>query len=193
VLLFVGLTYPWSPVGYYFTRAFSAVANVGLDLSFHKPDVQVRFAAADPNAPAERAPGEWNVVLSTTDTASGQTSKLPLGVRRIAYVPIATLVGLTLVMPVPRRRRMIIGGVGLLLLLFRVVLAVALPLARHFGAFDRGSVADGVAQIAYYALIEPPNMMYGAPLVTWALLVLLTSPQSAAWLGSWGGGSRKAV
>ncbi len=180
--LFIVLTYPWPPVGHVFTKAFSSVANVGLAASFEDPNVHVHFAAADPRVPEQQSPGEWNIVLFSEDALTGQESAVPLGVRRIAYVPVATFLALLAVTPVHRRRKLLIGAVGVALLTARVVAAVALPLARHFGVFEKGSLSDSLACVAYYSLIEPPNLMYGAPLVVWGLLLLLSAPRGADWL-----------
>jgi hypothetical protein len=182
--LFVGLTYPWPRLGYLFTVAFSSVTNVGLQTCFRAPEFRLHFAAAEPRVAEEQSAGEWNVVLFIESPAGAPIAKLPLGVRRIAYIPLATFASLTLVTPLALRRKLVVAGAGLTLLLFRIVLAVTLPLARHFGAIVNDSFLDWVSRITYYALIEPPNLMIAAPILIWAVLLLVTAPEGSAWLSS---------
>jgi hypothetical protein len=182
VCLFAALTYPWAALGHAFESAFSSVANVGLGAFLAVQNVQARFTAADPRVAEEQS----NVVLSVKNTTSEQVSRVPLGVRRIAYVPFATFIALIAVTPVTRRRKLVVVAAGLGLLLVRVVVAVSLPLARHFGAIEKDSLGNLLSRVVYYSLIEPPNLMYAAPIVVWALLLLVTAPRGSAWLSSKG-------
>src|SRR5580692_6705227 len=108
VCLFAALTYPWAAMGHAFESAFSSVANVSLGAFLAVQNVQARFTAADPRVAEEQSPGEWNVVLSVKNTTSEQVSRVPLGVRRIAYVPFATFIALIAVTPVTRRRKLVV-------------------------------------------------------------------------------------
>lgn len=179
LLLLALLLYPWPLVGRLFVQAFDVAANIGVAAALNDPEAQAHFAAADVAASDEPSAGEWNTVLSIQRGASDALTTISLGVRRLGYVPLATFVALVLVTPVERRRKLAIGTVGISLLLLRLSLAVALPLARAFGTLANDSPGGWLASVLYYSLIEPPNLMYAAPVVTWAVLVLFAAPPIA--------------
>jgi hypothetical protein len=182
VVTFAILVYPWTWMGWLFTHAFSAVANVALDMTLNDSEVHARFAPIDPRADGASSPGEWDTVLTLTRTSAAPATELPLGIRRLGYVPLATFAALVLVTPVDRRRKLALAGTGVTLLLLRFALAVALPLARSVGALGDGSFGGWTASVLYYALIEPPNMMYGAPVIVWLLTLLVIAPETFTWM-----------
>ncbi len=177
LIAFAILVYPWTWVGWLFTHAFSAVANVALDATLNDSEVHAHFAPTDPRAAGASPAGEWDAMLTLERATTAPATELPLGIRRLGYVPLATFAALALVTPVDWRRKLALAGMGLTLLLLRFALAVALPLARSVGALGEGSAGGWIASVVYYALIEPPNMMYGAPVIVWLLTLLVIAPE----------------
>ncbi|HEV3190976.1 MAG TPA: hypothetical protein VGY54_10790 [Polyangiaceae bacterium] len=182
LIAFAIFVYPWSWAGWLFTQGFSAVANVAIDATLNDSEVHARFEPTDPRADGASSPGEWDTVLTLKRTSAAPATEFPLGIRRLGYVPLATFAALVLATPVDRRRKVVLAGVGMTLLLLRFALAVALPLARSVGALGDGSFGGWIASVAYYALIEPPNMMYGAPVIVWLLTLLVIAPETFTWM-----------
>ncbi|HTB77079.1 MAG TPA: hypothetical protein VK762_27730 [Polyangiaceae bacterium] len=175
-LFFALVMIPWPGLGRVFNATFSVIASMAVDACIDDPDVLARFHPADPEKPDEASLGVWDTVFSVTRARDDAPLKVPLPLRRLAYVPLATFVALALATPVIRPRKLRILRWGLALLLFRLALTVALPIARNLEAFGRDSVLDWLARVVYYGLLEPPNLMYGAPVVVWFLLLFATSP-----------------
>ena len=181
-VVFAILVYPWGPVGWLFTQTVSAVANVALEATLNDSEVHARFAPTDPRVGGASSAGEWDTILTLERATAAPPKRLPLGIRRLGYVPLATFVALLVVTPIDRRRKLALAGVGLTLLLLRFAAAVALPLARSVGALADGSVGGWISSVFYYAIIEPPNLMYGAPVIVWLLGLVVIAPETLAWV-----------
>jgi hypothetical protein len=174
-VLFALLIVPWRWLGAVYSLGFSLVSTVALEAVVDEHDFRVRFAPLDSDT--DPHPGEeWSVVFSGTDATSGKTTTVPIEAREIGYVPFATFVALVFAPALEwRRRRAILAG-GLLLLGARLALAIGLPVAHFVGALTPGSAFDVAARVAFGALIEPPDMMYATPVVTFLLGLFLTRP-----------------
>jgi hypothetical protein len=174
--LFALVMIPWPGLAVAFNQTFSVVASMAVDACVKDPDVIARFHPANPDLPDEASFGPWDAVFSVSSARDEAPLKIPLPLRRVAYVPLATFVALSLAMPIGRPQKLRILRWGLGLLLLRLALTVALPIARHFQVFGRDTVTDWLARVVYYGLLEPPNLMYGAPVVVCFLLLFATSP-----------------
>jgi hypothetical protein len=121
-------------------------------------------AATDPTAPRFRT-DEWTVFLSRRGL-EGMSPSAPIDTRIIGYTPLAVLLALVFATPLARRRRLIVLGVGLALVLARLALAIALPVGRF-------------STVTWQVLINPPAVSYALPLVAWLVgLTLTTDKQS---------------
>jgi len=171
-VIFAVLIAPWPHVGEVFSIGFSIASTTALETFVDERDVVARFAPPPhPKAGLE----EWNVEFTATDVHSGRSTQLPFDARGLAYVPFATLVALAFATPLERgRRRLILLG-GSALLVVRLVLAIALPLAVLFRTIGPQSAAASVAQAVFRALIEPPDMTYATPVVAFLVGLLFTS------------------
>src|SRR5260370_7917058 len=141
LIAFGVLVYRGAWVGWVFTHGFRAVANVALDATLNDSEVHAHFAPTDPRAAGASPAGEWDAMLTLERATTAPATELPLGIRRLGYVPLATFAALALVTPVDWRRKLALAGMGLTLLLLRFALAVALPLARTVGASGEASAA----------------------------------------------------
>jgi len=180
VVLFALVMIPWPGLGRAFNEAFSLAASIAVDACVEDPSVIARFHPANPELPDQSSLDAWDTVFSVSRARGEPPLQLPLALRRVAYVPLATFLALVLATPVDRRRKLRILGWGLALLLVRLALTIALPIARNFEAIERDTVLDWIVRVVYYGLLEPPNLMYGAPVVTWFLLLVATEPEGLA-------------
>jgi hypothetical protein len=176
-VLFAIVMVPWPGLATAFNQTFSVIASMVVDACFDDSEV-ARFHPADPELPADASLGPWDTVFTVSGGRDEPVLRVPLPLRRVAYVPLATFLALALATPVGRPQKLRIVGWGLGLLLFRLALTIGLPIARHFQVFGQGTVTDWLARVVYYGLLEPPNQMYGAPVVLWFLLVFANSPEA---------------
>jgi hypothetical protein len=179
-ILFALVMIPWPGLGRAFNETFSLVASIAVDACVEDPEVIARFHPANPENPDEASLDAWDTVFSVSRSRSEPPLEVPLPLRRLAYVPLATFVALALATPLERRRKLRVLGWGLGLLLVRLALTIALPIARNFEVVEKGTALDWGMRVVYYGLLEPPNLMYGAPVVTWFLLLLATDPEGFA-------------
>ena len=174
VALLVLLIAPWPGYGRAFTPLFSAFANVVLACVGNETTAGLRFAPS----PATTNDSPWLVTLSDpTLTDDANRPATPLDTRILGYTPLAVFTALTLATPISLRRKARWLGIGGALLLTRLAVAISLPLLRMGGALETGSAAGTLAQVVWFALINPPIMSYLPPLLIWWLLVVVTDSQ----------------
>jgi hypothetical protein len=173
VALFAVLVIPWRWVGTAYSLGFSLVSTVAMETVVDEREFKVRFEPVDSDG--DRPAEAWSVRFRGTNVQTGGTTTVPIEAREIGYVPFATFVSLAFALAVDWRRRRRILALGLVVLGARVALAVGLPVAHFVGALGSGGVFDTAARVAFAALIEPPDMMYAAPVVTFLLALVLTN------------------
>jgi hypothetical protein len=177
-VLFALVMVPWPGLATAFNQTFSVIASMAVDACVEDPSVIARFHPANPELPDDASLGPWDTVFTVSSTRNEPALRVPLPLRRVAYVPLATFLALAVATPLGRPQKLRILGWGLALLVLRLALTVALPIARHFQVFGQETIADWLARVVYYGLLEPPNLMYGAPVVVWFLLLFASSPET---------------
>jgi hypothetical protein len=164
VALVLVLLAPWPGWGRVFARAFSVYGNglVAVGGSWNGPAPHFEL-------PPVGDGGAWAVVLA------GERG-FPLDTRIIAYTPLAIFLALALATPVPLRRRLIIFGGGVAVLLARLAFAVLVPLGRAFAGRSDSTLA-WLAEVGWTVFVTPPVMSYATPLLVWWLGIALTTPR----------------
>lgn len=177
VLTFVALVIlllgPWPGYGRAFGVAFSGYANVVVRLFGIGGVSEPSFTPA-PGEPREVG-GEWTVALAFREPGGHDAAKVPLDTRIVGYTPLALFVALTLASSVSLGRKAVIAGIGLGLLLGRLALAIALPVARASDPSRASSWFSQAAEVAWSVLIDQPAMSYAAPLLAWWIGLALTT------------------
>jgi hypothetical protein len=169
--LVVVLLAPWPRWGRAFAASFAAYGNALIALT-SASSPSPRFGMPARGAVSAADGGDWAVVLTLGDRVA------PLDTRIIAYTPLAIFVALALATPVARRRKLVILGGGLAVLLARLAFAVLMPVGSAVAGAD-GPGFDSAAGIAWTVLVTPPAMSYAAPLAVWWVAVALTTPRPA--------------
>ena len=177
VVLFAALAFPWRWLGAAHSLAFSLGATVAMETVVDDREFTVRFA---PDEDAGDAGDAWAVRFSGTNVLTGAVTKTGIEAREISYLPFATFLALVLASPVPWSRQRAIFLRGALLLGGRLALAVGLPVAHYVGALGQGSALDVASRVAFWALIEPPDMTYAAAVLAFLLGLALTAPRAPA-------------
>jgi hypothetical protein len=192
-VLLCGLLFgPWPGLGQATCITFCIAATPLVEALATDTDLSVRFELVDAADTTETAERGWTVKLVAVHSGSGQASEFPLGLRLIAYYPLALFVALALSAPLEDRRRASVLLLGLAALAARLALAVALPAGSFLGAFDREGVVQRVAQIFFRSFIEPPNLIFATPVLVFALALLVTNPRPLAPLARTGAAGRVA-
>ena len=174
VVLFAVLAFPWRRLGTAHSLAFSLGATVAMDSVVDEREFAVRFEP-DPDA------GDpWAVRFAGTNALTGAVTRSAIEAREISYLPFATFLALVLACPVPWPRRRGVFWRGALLIGARLALAVGLPVAHYVGALGQGSALDVASRVAFWALIEPPDMTYAAAILAFVLGLALTAPRAPA-------------
>jgi hypothetical protein len=183
--IFAGLSLPLPGLARLWVWAHAAIGNAllpeslssGVELTFRTPTELL----------ADKA---WSLTLLVQPSGSPVIS-VPIDLRTLAFLPTACLVALALATPLPSRRDNVkLLGIGLLILLPLLMGLMSLPVITLLGgtgsihAFDLGLTLHTVLEILYRALVAPPGMAYGIPLLVWWLLVV--------WLGAGGNEPREA-
>lgn len=173
VLVFAALVLlllaPWPRWGRAFGALFSVYGNALIALTSAAAPPP-RFSVPARGAVSAAEGGDWAVLLTLGDRVA------PLDTRIIAYTPLAIFVALALATPAARRRKLVILGGGLAVLLARLALAVLVPVGS---AVSGGDGFDSMAGIAWTVLITPPVMSYATPLAVWWVAVASTTPRPA--------------
>jgi hypothetical protein len=170
---------PWPGVGRAFAAAFGAYANVVtsmLDLGGEAPP---RFSRPPRGVATSEDGGDWAVALAV-DAKAEEGLPILLDTRVLAYTPVAVLLALAVGSRLSRRRRLMVLGFGLLVLLARTALAIALPVARRFEGTRAGWAFGPIAEIVWFGLVTPPVMSYATPLLAWWTGFALTTPAAAS-------------
>jgi hypothetical protein len=177
VVLVIALLAPWPRWGRVFSAAFSGYANAVVGV----------FAIGGSNDPSFRTPtaaerlrpdvGEWTVLLSSRRAASAEG--VTLDTRIIGYTPLAVFVALALATPVARRRKIkiLLGGGGIMLA--RLAISIALPVARAMGGGSSWAFGP-VAETFWLAIITPPAMSYVTAALAWWIPLALTTRRDRA-------------
>src|SRR5262249_55897854 len=119
---------------------------------------------------------DWTVMLAATGGRS--SPRIPLSTRIFGYTPGAIFIALLIAAPLPLRRRWEIAVLGGAILLVRLGVAIAIPVAQAFGQLGGASGAGLVAEVAWGSLIDEPALSYISPLLAWGIGFLLTAPRS---------------
>jgi hypothetical protein len=166
---------PWPRLGRAFVPVFAVYGNVvagALELP-----ARPRFSSP-PAGEATRADGgEWAVRVSPRGEGTG----ILLDTRALGYTPFAVLAALVAALDVTARRRLAVFAGALALLLARLGLAIALPLARAYDTPAGAPWAFGApAELVWNVVVTPPASAYVASLLAWWLALALTTPRGAA-------------
>ncbi|HKY39223.1 MAG TPA: hypothetical protein VJN18_24965 [Polyangiaceae bacterium] len=167
-LLLILLLLPWPGLGRTFSRAVAALHNAALS----DPTSSVDLAFKVPEDGAEGGP--WQVHATARQRETNRVVGTALDTRRAGYLHDATFVALTLATRAPRKPKLKILIVGLLLLLVVPLLpTLAFFSGSELGikAFDLHPITQSVVQIAYRVLIAAPGMAYASAGLLWLLLV----------------------
>jgi hypothetical protein len=167
---------PWPGYGRAFTAFFSGYANFVVAVFHLGGDTPPRFATATATERANPEIGDWSVMLSPPSGAAA----VPLETRILGYTPLALLLALVLATATPPRRRLKILALASALLLARLAVGVALPVARMLGALRAESTLGPAAEVVWWAFIATPAMSYAAPLLAWGVALIATTPKTAA-------------
>jgi hypothetical protein len=174
VVVFALLAIPWRWLGSAYALGFSLVSTVALEAVVDASEFSVRFAPT--KADGDLAPGdEWGVRFTGVNVATGVQTTTAIEARELGYLPWATLVAIVLASTLPWRRRRGIFLWGSLVLGVRLALAIGLPVAHYVGALTPGSALDVAGRVAFWSLIEPPDMTYAAPVLAFLLGLFLTA------------------
>jgi hypothetical protein len=171
--LVIVLLGPWPGYGRAFGVLFSAYGNRvarALDLGGSSAP---RFAPPTPLARRDPAVGDWVVTLSIAG-ADGGDEIMPLDARILGYTPLAIFLALTMATPIGRRRKLKVLALGLVSLLARLAVAIALPVGRALGAASPGWTSGLLAEVVWWVLIAPPVMSYATPLLAWWVALAIT-------------------
>ena len=118
-------------------------------------------------------------MLSPAHATDGTTS-VPLDTRVLGYTPLALLLALVIATPAPPRRKLLIVSIGGTVLLARLAIGIALPVARLLGNLGADSALAPAAEVVWWAFIATPAISYAAPLVSWGLAFTATTPSSSS-------------
>jgi hypothetical protein len=168
--LFFGLALvllaPWPGYGRLFGSLFCAFGDAVIVVVGAGGDAEPRFSTHPRGAVAEETgTTDWTVWLAATKDDGPSRPPLPLETRILGYTPLALSLALTLAFSGSWRRKLRMLAIGLALLLFRLAVAIALPVGR---AFSRHPTAPGpISELVWYVLIDLPAMSYVAPLFAW--------------------------
>jgi hypothetical protein len=171
----VALLAPWPRLGRAFVPAFAAYGNLiagTLDLP-----ARPRFWPPVAGEATRADGGDWAVRVAPRDPGEGTL----LDTRVLGYTPFAILVALVAALRTEARRRLLVLAGAAALLLARLGLAIALPLARAYDTPAGAAWAFGApAELAWNVVVTPPASAYVAPLLAWWLALALTTPRAPA-------------
>ncbi len=170
---------PWPGVGRAFTAFFSGYANLVVALLHLGGAAPPQFAPPTADARHDPEIGDWSVMLSPARPGDGAAA-VPLETRVIGYTPLALLLALLLATRVPPRRKLLVLALGGTVLLARLAIGIALPVARLLGSLEQGSALAPVAEVVWWAFIATPASSYAAPLVSWGVALAVTAPRGYA-------------
>jgi hypothetical protein len=173
--LVIVLLGPWPGYGRVFGVLFSAYGNgVVSTLGIGASSVPPRFATPTPEESRDPEVSEWTVLLSV-ERAKGDHTVVPVDARIFGYTPLAIFLALGLATSVGRRRKLMVLVGGLVFLLARLAVAVALPVARALGPLRPPWASGLLAEIVWWVLIAPPVMSYATPLLAWWVALAATA------------------
>lgn len=171
----VALLAPWPRLGRAFVPTFAAYGNLiagALDLP-----ARPRFSPPAAGEATRADGGDWAVRVAPR----GQGEGMLLDTRVLGYTPLAILAALVAALQATARRRVAVLAGALALLLARLGLAIALPLARAYDTPAGAAWAFGApAELAWNVVVTPPASSYVAPLLAWWLALALTTPRAPA-------------
>jgi hypothetical protein len=171
---------PWPRWGRIFSAAFAGYGNVVVGVLGLGGDSEARFAAPSAAERARPDVGEWTTLLVSSSQDNGDgADATPLDTRILAYTPFAIFMALVLSTPVARRRRLKIVAGGGAILLARLAVAIALPVARSLGSAGPSWAFGTIVEIVWFALIMPPAMSYVTAAFAWWIPLALTTPPGA--------------
>jgi hypothetical protein len=181
VCIFGGLTLPWASFGATYSRAFSGAANAFVSIMPSHPRLELTFEGSTQH-PSVFALGvdSWKTRLWIRSRAGAGRMAVPLDLRAAHYLPAATFIALTVAFPgADRRRKLVMLGIGLAVLIPLSLMLVMLPLIPSLrgGAFELFSVSDTFNHfvvVFYRAFVAHPGMAYAIPGLLWWLLLSLT-------------------
>lgn len=166
--LIVLLLGPWPGTGRVFGTLFSGYAN-GVVRVLHLGDGWAPRFVPEPSAAKDEG-GEWTVGLSET----------PLDTRILGYTPLAVFLALTLASSVAVRRKLVMLGIGLTLLLARLAVAIALPVSRALSGPTAGAPVGTLSEVIWWVFIDQPAMSYAAPMLAWWIALTVTTAPTMA-------------
>lgn len=160
---------PWPRLGVLYSAAATEVGNSALGW-FESSQAQLAFAPPDS--------GEFSTVLNAQVNRTGQTLRVPVDLRTLAFIPTATLIALVLAdgfrRPVRRTALQLLWS-GLALHAFLFV-SLLVPLCLFFAApepmqlFQMNPTLDTILTVFYRSLVTPPGMIYAIPFAVWLMI-----------------------
>jgi hypothetical protein len=171
---------PWPRWGRIFSAAFAGYGNVVVGAFGIGGESESRFVAPSAADRARPDVGEWTTLLvSSSQDGDDGADTTPLDTRILAYTPFAIFIALVLSTPVARRRRLKIVAGGGAILLARLAVPIALPVARSLGSAGPPWAFGPLVEIVGFALIMPPAMSYVTAAFAWWIPLALTTRTGA--------------
>lgn len=178
-VLVIALLGPWPGIGRAFTAFFSGYGNFVIAALHLGGTAPPQFTPPTRAEEANPEVGAWSVMLLPPH-AGDRAAAVPLDTRVMGYTPLALLLALTLATRVPPRRKLRVLALAGTVLLARLAIGIALPVARLLGSLGRGSALAPAAEVVWWAFIATPAISYAAPLVSWGVALVLTGPKTRA-------------
>jgi hypothetical protein len=184
--VFGGLALPWAGFGASYSRAFSSVANGVISVLPSHPRLEFSFEGSrERPSPLALGVDSWQTLLWIRNKVARRNLSVPVDLRGVHYLPVATFIALSVAFPAQWRRKLVILGVGLAVLvpLSLLLVSVALIPGLRGGAFEILPASDGLSNVFvlfHRAFVAHPGMVYAIPGLLWWILVSLTGPGSKA-------------
>lgn len=165
--------WPSERVARWFSVGYSALANVALARMTFGHDGKAHLSPLEHVASRAGDPIESDTMLVLEVERPHRQARLGISLRRDAYLPLLIVVAVMAAGPLPWRRKLRFGGLGLLFELLVTLAAVLLLVSSILAAGVPGLYAPSTASLldlASRSLLSPPGNRFMIPLGVGILL-----------------------
>lgn len=177
LVLFVVLSLPWPGVRSAYMAAFRSAANALIKEHVFGRGGRAGFLPPEDGDDASaQGSSPWHARVLVANMNTGTGKRIELSIRNHGYVPMAALLALVALTPLPWWRRLLslVAGLAILhvLIFVRMLLPIIATLAEPGpqAPYDLSDITRSVLEWALNVYVHPPGNSYILPLIVWVLV-----------------------